>query len=68
MPRTPIGTLPLNILLPKGLKEELLALAAGDRRNLSGFVRIALIAHVARVKSKLALAPDAPEPAGGQHG
>ena len=50
MPRKPIGTLPLNVLLPKRLKEELLALAAADRRKLSGYMQIALIAHVARAR------------------
>lgn len=71
MPRRPIGTLPLNVLLPKRLKEELLALAAADGRKLSGYVRVALIAHVARakhLKPKRSASPDATKPAGGQHG
>lgn len=47
MPR-PIGMLPISVLLPKGLREELLALAAAEDRNLSQLVRVVLMAHVER--------------------
>jgi hypothetical protein len=67
MPRRPIGTLPLNVLLPKGLKEQLLTLAAADGRNLSGYVRVAPL-RTSRGQPKRSVPPDAIQRAGGGHG
>jgi len=75
MPKRPVGTVSLNVWLPPGLKEELIALAAADQRNLSSYVRVALMAHVARTcKTKHSTMPPAGDaqdvalPAGGHHG